>query len=119
MRVLLGAALALCLGGCALFGVAATKGSLAALGTGAGAAVATVTAEAKTVDADATDLLAVAKPLNEGLCFIEPWRPHSAEIQAAITAFCANLPSKPQDLITQAKAIYRAIAAEKAKAVQH
>lgn len=63
---------------------------------------------------DADTAVAVAKLLNEGLCTIEPWRPHSAELMAAIGAFCANLPSDPAGLVKQAAAIYVAIEKERA-----
>ena len=62
---------------------------------------------------DADTAVAIAKPLNEGLCTIEPWRPHSLEIQAAISAFCENLPSTPAGIIKQGAAIYAAIEAER------
>lgn len=82
----------------------------AALG-GVGVQLANIKADEAMVSGDVDTTLAVVKPLNEALCYVEPWKPHSAKAQAAIKAFCANLPSDPKGLWDQTVAIYKAVKA--------
>ena len=99
-------ALALCVGACAPLVI----GGVAA-GSAGGGFIAGVVSSQPYQDADIA--LKVAKPINDELCHVEPWKPHSATIQAAIAAFCDNLPSSPPDLLKQAAAVVMAIEAEK------
>jgi hypothetical protein len=84
------------------------KGGLVAGGAGAGWLAAAMTVE-KEIDLG----LEAVQPINKAICVVELAKPHNAEVQAAIAAFCANLPDSVSGILVQAAAVAVAIEAEK------
>lgn len=74
-------------------------------GGAAGGALATFVA----VNADADTALKGVKPLNQGLCLLEPFKPKTAAGKAAVAAFCSHLPDTTAGLLTQIFAVVEAV----------
>jgi hypothetical protein len=97
------------LGGCGLPAAAFFhSGGLVAAGASAG-----WLATAVTVDKEVDLGFEAVQPLNKAICVVELAKPHNAEVQAAMAAFCGNLPDSVSRILVQAAAVAVAIEAEK------